>query len=199
MHLPKVTITKKFLLTAQGHYRWYSPLIDMNHRFPKSIRPKMPTFDLDSSPSNYPHISVKTEKELCYFIYKNYGTGEYRLLGHLLGRKGTWTFWKGEINDEGFTFERRDMVNTREINKLKRELGESEDEEEKQYIKDDIELEKELGSYAKYGFIPFLIPSGRRGELVLWTDEDLPQKLIETEEDKIVKKTKQQREEEPIW
>jgi hypothetical protein len=191
MSLPKITIMKRFYISNKGHYRYYSPFIDIENRNTKK-RPRSPTYDLDPSPSTYPHIAIKSEKQLCYFIFKKFGEGEFWVSGHVKGHKGTWTFWRGNISREGFVADRRDKNNTREINALQKELVEAVDEEEKQDIKDEIELEKEFNVDVKYGFQPYLQSSGRRGELVLWTDE-------EEIKDKIKEKAAKKLEEVNVW
>ena len=149
----------------------YSPYFNQNT--PKE-KPRSPTYDLDNQ-SNYPSIIwVKTEKQLCYFLYKTFGPGIYRILGHLKGRQGSWTFWKGEVTDEGFCFSLRERSNSA-LARLSKELKEAQTDEEKQEIQNDIDDEKEFNSIdkpIKYGYKPYLTPSSYRGEFITWDEPD---------------------------
>lgn len=173
MYKPKITITKAFQVDEQGHFRYYSALF--NPEFP-NIRPRAPVFDLDDKPSEFTHLIVNSEKELIRFIYQNYGVGFYRIIGYVKRRKGNWTFWRGEITHEGFIFSKKESSEKRELEQLKRELEEAETEEERQSIQDMIELDSELiqldRTATKFGFIPYLKQSGRRGQFVFWDDPD---------------------------
>jgi hypothetical protein len=173
MHRPKIAITKAFQTDEKGHFRYYSALY--NPESPE-IKPKAPVFDLDDKPSRFPHMIVNTEKELIKFVYDNYGIGFYRIIGYIKKRKGNWTFWRGEITRDGFIFAKKETSEQREIEKLKRELDEAETEHERQSIQDMIELDLEIMKLekdtTKFGFTPFLKPSGRRGQFVFWDDPD---------------------------
>lgn len=178
MIMPKLTIVKKFVISRLGHYRYYSPYYNINK--PK-IKPKALTIDLEGNSDYYNASFIKTEKQLCKFIYDSFGPGEYRVIAHLKGRKGSWTFWKGKIDDLGFSFERREIVNNREITKLSKELNTVESEDEKQIIKEDIEFEKEFAllSKTRYGFAPFLVQAVRRGDMFMWNDAEITSSLNE--------------------
>ena len=168
MPMPKITIKKKVMLDNKGHHRYYSPLYDRRTK----LKVGAPVYDLSDLPSDYVHINVKTEKELCWFIYNKFGEGEYRFIGHLKGRCGAWTFWRGEINSEGFSSTQKKVRNTRYINNLKTELKDIESAEEKSDILEEIEIEGEVNAMVKYGFTPFIKPSGRRGDFINWSDPE---------------------------
>lgn len=160
-------IVKKLPTDNNGHYRWYPAF------YKKASRIKLgnaPTFYLNNT-------IIKTEKDLCYLIYTNYGEGEYRVQAWRKGHKGTWTFWIGEINAEGFMFRIRKSDSTKIIDKLKEKLGKISSEEEKELIIEEIEFEKEFKEVANsntdYGFAPFLKSSGKRGSFIRWTDVNL--------------------------
>jgi len=177
---PNFTITKKIIISRHGHYRYYSHLLtyEMWKRLKKHQRPKAVTITLDPNDNRYLNIShIQTEKQLCRFLFEKIGAGEYRLIGHIKGRQGGWTFWKGEITDEGFCFETRQRSNIREINALKKELTETNDPELIRVIHEELELEKEVSFSSKFGFYPYLKPSGRRGDFVTWSEPDVQEEI----------------------
>lgn len=158
----------------KGHFRFCSPYWNKSNK----IRAKAPTFDLDDEFSNYPNIFfIKTEKELCKFIYNNFGSGEYRIIGHIMGRQGGWTFWRGIINKDGFIFFKQQIINKEEIKKLKKEHQMANTWQEKQDKQDEIDFNREIGKLdkqtIKYGFFPYLSPSGNRGQLIFWEDDEI--------------------------
>lgn len=189
MNLPKLKIVKKFVLNSQGHYRYYSPYYNPDTK-EKVYAPKL---DLNRTP-------IQTEKELCYILYKNFGPGEYRVIAWKIGRKGCWTFWKGEINDEGFVMFVKKSNTLKNIEKLKKKIAMASDEDEKDGYKEEIDLEREFKDYQEpenYGFTPFLKASGKRGIFVRWEDEVLVPKISfdswESNDDKVaIKVTKGQ-------
>lgn len=180
MARPKISILRKVILNNQGHYRYYSTTYNPTNR----IKTKAITFNLEpkteysSEGKPYPILNVQTERQLVWFIYSKFGPGEYWVQGHLKGRQGSFTFWKGVINQEGYQFyEKRSQ--RREINKLKRELHEAQnsgDLQEAERLKEDLEFEKEQAQSdikdVRYGFYPHLKRSGKRGEFHSWDDED---------------------------
>lgn len=167
---PKITITKMFLRGNQGHYRFYNP--SFNPANPRAKRPAF-TYDLEGD-SNYPFLNIQTEKQLAWFIFKTFGPGIYRVISNLRGWHGAYTFWKGEVTAEGFTFLKREKNESSELHMLTKELNQAESEEEKEQIRSEMELEKTIMKQAptRYGFRPFLRPSSFRGEFVTWEEPD---------------------------
>ena len=174
MTRPKITITKLFRRGSLGHFRYYSPFFDPSTQTSQQ-KPKAITFDLEGGDNRYGDISfIKTEKELCKFILDNFGDGIYRVIGHIKGRHGAHTFWRGEITREGFVFFKRD-VSVMGIKKLMREMNQATTEEEKIELQQEIDVEREINNLNKpdkHGFTPFLLASSRRGELVSWDTPD---------------------------
>ncbi|MEK6879871.1 MAG: hypothetical protein AABY22_09705 [Nanoarchaeota archaeon] len=166
MYRPKITLQKIYRISEE-HWRYYSP---------SGKGTKMPTFDLDYEINpKYPNISyIKTEKQLCRFIFENYREGFYTVIAHIRGRRGFWIFWKGEINKDGFMFNRKERYNKSKIESLKNQLKEA-NESEASIIQEELTLEIELGDinkYGKFGFVPYLTPSGKRGEFTFWVDDE---------------------------
>ena len=174
MQLTWLLITKKIVLTDKGHYRFYSPNYhpEITGRLSRKKRPRAPKIYIPD------HPEIDTEKKLAKLIYDNWGSGIYRVQAHAKGIGSSWTFWKGEINDRGFRFFKRDLFSKAQRN-WKGELRNAEDEEEKnmisEFIRDDFEDSKKKKT--RYGFLPFLKPSGRRGDLILWESLELPTQL----------------------
>lgn len=139
---PKLTIEKKFFVD-NTHYRYYSVWYNPNNK------QKVDTIVInleDDGDDKYPNCSfIKTERDLCEYILSNWGDGEYRVFGHLKGKKGFWAFGHWGINEEGFIFLKKEKSNSWE----------------------------ELRGESRYGFIPFLTPSSRRGNFTMWSDINL--------------------------
>ena len=173
----KVGITKAIVLSAYGHYRYYTPKYDMAiHN--KNNKPAMPIFAVNCDSDKYPIIELRTERDLCWFIFRNYGAGTYRVIAWAKGKRYPWSFWRGEINADGFCFERYNRPWSREINRLRKLLKKTYNVEEREDIKNELIKIKQLpGSEApirKPGFIPYIKPSSRRGEFIGWEDSDIP-------------------------
>ena len=145
MAKPKISITKAYPIPG-GKFRYYAP--NYNPQYHKN-KPKYPVFDLDPRPSSYPHITVNTERELIRFIYDQWGPGQYRIIAHLRGRKGCWTFWRGMIDDDGYQFMRKISKEDKNLEKLKTEYFMASDESEKQMIQDEMDLLKTLMKFTK--------------------------------------------------
>lgn len=111
-----------------------------------------------------------TEAQLLWFIYRNYGGGRYKIMAFLKGRKGFYVFWKGDINEKGYEFDMKRMEEVKEYKELQKEYEESEDEIEKSMIKEDMRNERDFQKNIKYGFAPYLKPSGRKGDFNFWGD-----------------------------
>jgi hypothetical protein len=164
MSLPKLKIVKKFVLNDLGHYRYYSPYYNPDTK----TKVLAPSIDLNKS-------FFETEKQLCQYILSVYGPGEYRLIAWKIGRKGCWTFWKGEITADGFIFFIKTTNTSKVIKKLKKQLLTA-DDDKKATINEEIDFEKELKPFQEaknYGFVPYLKPSGKRGTFIRWEDEYL--------------------------
>jgi hypothetical protein len=176
MQRPKITVFKKIVFSKKGHYRYCSP-----YYIKRGIKVKVPTFNLEpieeynKHGEMYPILNISTEKELVTFLANTFGFGEYRLHGHLKGRDGSYIFWNGLIEREGWMFYNHES-DKKEIEKLKDELAKAETTEDVNTIQEDIEFFKEIATeekkVSKYGFAPFLRPSARRGEYNLWEDPD---------------------------
>jgi hypothetical protein len=136
----------------------------------------------NKSNKQYPMLNFKTELELVSFLKSAYGNGEYTVLGHLKGRHGGFVFWKGEIRDEGWIFNIKSSFTNQDIKEIemfKQQLSKVEDYEEEKDIKEEIEFTKsfakEINKSKRYGFQPWLIASGKRGQINFW---DMPSKLV---------------------
>lgn len=184
MARPKIAILRKVVLSQEGHYRYYSTGYDQQTR---STRHKAVVLNLDPRPAwnpqgqPYTFLNIATEKQLVTFIFQNFGEGEYRVIAYLKKRKGAYTFWKGDITQEGWTFLEKNTVDQRHIMKLKKELYDAQtsgDIELADAIVEDIKFEQEEDMQdantkkARYGFTPFLRRSGKRGEFHPWDEED---------------------------
>ena len=159
---------RKHILDKHGHFRYFGANYNPNiKKLRKKIRPKMPVIDLSL------HPEITTEKKLIKAIYDKWGIGEYRLIGYVKGRRGCWVFWKGNITEHGFIFFQNE-VKDNIAGAWDKEINESNDEEERRlyedFKKDEISEAQKNNRAKRYGFLPFLKPSGRRGQVVLWSD-----------------------------
>lgn len=156
----------------KGHYRWYGANYDPLIHKDKKKRPKLPTINL------YDYPNIKTEKDFTKFIYNNFGEGIFMVLCYK-GRENTFVFWKGEINKRGFLFY-KNTLSKKEIRgwkKIKAEelaSGDIESAKLSEKIIEEIKKEsKEQKNKGRYGFLPYLRPSNRRGEFMRWNDEEI--------------------------
>lgn len=174
MHRPKIGILKKIYLTNKGHYRFYSPTYDRLGlgNIAKHKRPKMPMIDLELYPT------IQTEKQLLKMIYDTFGEGEYRLTAYVKGHKGVWTFWKGQLNKDGFISERQKTEYAKNVDKIKEKIAKTKDEDELAWLEEEIQMEKEFKTSGRYGLCGYLKSSIRRGSLMLWNE---PENSINTE------------------
>jgi hypothetical protein len=115
--------------------------------------------------------NIFTEKQLCEFIFRNFGPGHYMVLAWKKRRRGFWIFWKGDIEHDGFIFEKKDNVDTDELRLLKEEYDEEKDPDYRAVLEEEIEREVNNNKKRKYGFTPYLKPSSKRGEFFHWEDE----------------------------
>lgn len=120
---------------------------------------------------NLNEVAIITEMQLCKIIYKNFGEGHYMIFAWKKGRQGFWIFWKGDINKDGFVFDIKKRASSYEIQRLREELDEEQDPAMKKFIEEEIEIEKEDKQLTKYGFLPYLRASGRRGDFIHWENE----------------------------
>ena len=90
--------------------------------------------------------SIKTEAELCWYMYSNWGEGRYMCLGFQKGRSGFWRYWIGQLNSMGFC---RDKNKNKEVEKLKVEFAKATSYEEKEMVQEDISLTREINEMTK--------------------------------------------------
>lgn len=190
MQRPKITISKKVMLDAAGHYRYYNPIAPR-------VKGGFLTLNLDPEPAvnaktgaAYPHLNVKSEKELARFLLENFGAGIYRIVAHLKGREGIYNFWKGEVDENGWLcynkeIDKNELIkDMRELEKIEEKLQSTNDEDEKkdlvdeknmyeEFLNTDKEISREESKYKRYGVSPFLTPSGRRGSWHSWDEDDI--------------------------
>ena len=150
---PTIMIKKKKIFNDMGWNRYYG------------------TFKI-----NLNEVGILTEAQLCRFILDNFGEGKFMVFAWMKGHKGFWVFWKGEIFNNGFIFEKKKGVDTDDINYLKKELEEEVDIGARNMLYQMISDEIHDNKRKRYGFSPYLNPSGRRGDFVHWEDG-----LLETE------------------
>lgn len=89
---------------------------------------------------------IKTEAQLAYHIFKNFGVGRYMCLAFQKGNWGFWNFWIGYIMENGFI---RDLRKNKEFEKLQNELRKAQTYEERESIEEDMNLEKEINEETK--------------------------------------------------
>ena len=87
------------------------------------------------------YSTIKTERQLCYYIYKRFGEGRYMILAWKKGQEGFFRFWLGFIQENGFI---RDISRDREVQQLERQFKRAETAEEKDDIQEDISFTKEI-------------------------------------------------------
>ena len=139
----------------------------------------------------YPILDIRTEKELAVFL-RNFGYGLYTVLGHKKGIRGGYVFWKGDIRSEGWIFDKKAYLNNdekKEIENYEKELNDATDEDLStihREISQVKQIAKDSTKYRKYGFYPFLIPSGRRGQINFWEDVDKPLEQFENKEEMFI-------------
>ena len=148
MYRPTILIQRKKIFDSKGWNRYYTQArINLNES------------------------DIMTEKQLCKFIYDNFGEGHYMVLAWMKKRKGFWVFWKGEINNDGFMFEYKKNVDRKEVQALRDEYEEEEEPEYRQLLHELIKTEVDDNKARKYGYYPFITKSSKRGEFFYWEDE----------------------------
>jgi hypothetical protein len=176
---PKIMIQKKFILDAKGHFRYNSPSYSLANR---KYKPQSIVLNLDPisqyhrhTGEEYPQINLRTERQLVYFIYSNWGPGTYYVTAFLKGREGSWVFWKGDMNEDGWIFENKNYKDP-DVKQVENEIARAQSEEEKDILQEDLDFFKEMAKEEKkatrYGFLPFLRSSGKRGEFHSWNEDD---------------------------
>ncbi len=165
MRNPKLMIRKRKQLDNKGHYRFYSV------KTPEGI--KVASIALNDYPD------IRTEKDLLRLIYESWGGGEYLVSAVCQGRKGFFTFWRGMIDEKGFFFLKKEY--DRKAIAEWDDILDLTDEDDKALLQNIKEEEKKKKKKQFYGFIPFLIPSGRRGQFNFWNDNSFSLKREESE------------------
>lgn len=89
---------------------------------------------------------LKTEGQLCYYIYKKFGVGRYQILAWQKGHEGFWMYWLGDIMENGFI---RDIRKNKELDNLKGEFHSAKTFEEKRNVEEMIDVEREIGEITK--------------------------------------------------
>lgn len=172
MKRPKVGIYKLHKFNAE-HGRWFGADFDydkMKH-LKRKQRPKLPIIDLNKYPE------IRTEKQFLKIVYDNWGSGRYMLRSYM-GRGRIPVFWKGNINEDGFLFAKNEY-NKKEMQSWKRDIAQDNvGDYETQKQNEDLlrEVRKELveeNRKKRYGFAPFLLPSGRRGHFTAWDSPEI--------------------------
>lgn len=164
----------------------------LNKKKEESIFPKrMGTFNLSRNKryhrhtgEEYPQLNIETEKELVKFLRDNFGYGFYTVSAYLKGRRGSFVFWKGEVEPDYWCFiseSKYDFTDKKQIDNIDRQINEVQDQDEAQLLeemKEDIKKNATSKKGKRYGFQPYLKSSGRRGECHYWTDPDLAKENI---------------------
>jgi len=88
-----------------------------------------------------PGIDFKTEAELAFYMYKKFGEGRFQIISWQKGYEGFWLYWLGNIYENGFV---REKGKNKEMEKLKKELAEAKDYDEREMIEEEIDFEKEI-------------------------------------------------------
>ena len=84
---------------------------------------------------------IKTEAQLCHYIYRMFGEGRYQCLAWQKGHEGFWLFWLGNLHDNGFI---RETDKNKELNKLKKDFDKASSYEEKRDIEEDMDFERDM-------------------------------------------------------
>jgi hypothetical protein len=110
---------------------------------------------------------IKSESQLCKYIYDKFGEGRYMVLAWQKGIEGFWCFWLGFIQENGFV---RDLSKNKELEAAKKALFKANqqkiDYEERQMLEEDLDLEHEIaqeGGKKRRG--PIGIEKSRPGQM----------------------------------
>ena len=83
---------------------------------------------------------IKTEAQLCKYIFEKHGDGRFMVLAWQKGVEGFWCFWLGFMRENGFI---RDVGKNKELANLRNELkSRTVDYEERELIEEEIDMEK---------------------------------------------------------
>jgi len=174
----RIQVTKAIFFDGYQHYGFYHPNFEFGvHN--KNIRPRVNNiFALNCDSDKYPEIILRSEKELCWFIYQRWGAGIYLVWYWRRGVKGRFVLWRGEINESGFCFEKYFRPLSNEVRRLKRELKDPylTPQERRSIINEINEIQQDPSSHIprrRPSYIPFLFPSSRRGEFMTWDGDNL--------------------------
>lgn len=156
-------------------------LVPSNHQIVHMFRSdwtKKITVDYVQSPLIFKNISnngpIHTDAQFAFWIYKQFGVGEYFVMAWKMGRKGWWNFMKVLCQADGFMRlpkketqidkEKRELV--AEYRKFNRQLNKSQDELEKEEIKEEmqdildykefVKKDAEFECSSKHGCYPYL-------------------------------------------
>lgn len=86
-------------------------------------------------------VFIKTEAQLCDYIYSRHGEGRYMCLAYQKGYEGFWCYWIGWLYSNGFI---RDIRRNKELALLKDELKNAQSYEEREMIEEDLDWEKRM-------------------------------------------------------
>jgi len=84
---------------------------------------------------------IKTEAQLCGYLFRKHGKGRYKIVAWQKGHKGWWMFWIGNLHANGFIRDQRKNV---EMDKLQQELKKAKTYEDRDVIEQDLEIEREI-------------------------------------------------------
>jgi hypothetical protein len=94
-----------------------------------------------------PGAPIHTDAQFAFYVFKNHGKGEYLMTAWKKGREGFWNFMKIICQDDGYMrLAKKETANDKEkrellveYRKLNRQLGKTQDEQEKEELKNEIE------------------------------------------------------------
>ncbi len=166
MRDPKILIRKRRQLDDAGHYRFYR-VRDGNGMI-------VPAIPLDN------HPQIQTERHLLKMILDTWGEGEYLINGTAKGRKGFFVFWRGMVEKNGYLFYKKEY-DRRAVAEWD-DILDSKDEDDNALLQNVVEEEKKKKFKQRYGFLPFLKASGRRGQMNFWNDKSFERSQDSEEE-----------------
>jgi hypothetical protein len=91
---------------------------------------------------------IKTEADLCKYIYERHGEGRYMVLAWQKGVEGFWCFWLGFLYPNGFI---RDINKNKELENLKAGLAKAKSYEEREEVEEEMNFEREIFTEIKKG------------------------------------------------
>lgn len=89
---------------------------------------------------------IKTEAQLCDYIFRRHGEGRFMVLAWQKGIEGFWCFWLGFLMPNGFI---RDLKKNKELDLLKQELNNADSYEEREEIENEMDFEREISNASK--------------------------------------------------